>query len=221
VAVGDAGKENNPHTLIVDWAQGSGWTQVSSPDPAGGKQVHMFAVSCTPAGWCVAIGSYVNSAGKFRGLIETSSDSGATWTLASADPGVPATSSQSVSCASASACMGIWSDFGGLPTAMWWNGVSWTRTKVVGPSGDGQVTELFDVSCPAATSCTAAGQQVYTKTPAGPLVEVWDGTSWTVTPAAQPRGVGQFDGISCTAPTTCTAVGQDQRSLVVPLVEVR
>jgi hypothetical protein len=62
---------------------------------------------------------------------------------------------------------------------------------------------------------------VHSKKPAGPLVEVWDGASWTVTPAAQPPGVGQFYGVSCTAPTTCTAVGQDQRALVVPLVEAR
>jgi hypothetical protein len=117
--------------------------------------------------------------------------------------------------------MAVWSNYGGLPTAMWWNGATWTRTKVAGPSGHSQVTELFDVSCPSAISCTAAGQQVYTSTPAGPLVEVWNGTSWSDTPTARLRGVGQFFGVSCTAPTACTAVGQDQRAIVVPLVEVR
>jgi hypothetical protein len=37
-----------------------------------------------------------------------------------------------------------------------------------------------------------------------PLVELWDGTSWTVGPA--PDGT-YLQGVSCTSGTTCTAVG--------------
>ena len=37
-----------------------------------------------------------------------------------------------------------------------------------------------------------------------PLVELWDGTSWTVGPT--PDGTS-LQGVSCTSATTCTAVG--------------
>ncbi len=93
---------------------------------------------------------------------------------------------------------------------------------MAGPSGRTRITELNDVSCATATSCTAAGDYDYYPAPAGPLVEVWNGRSWSVTPAPRPSGgYGQLFGVSCTSATVCTAVGADQRAVTIPLVEVR
>lgn len=221
VAVGATGPGTAAHTLVASW-DGSGWKTVSSPNPAGSLSSTLTTVSCSAATWCTAVGYYFPAGSQHNftdALIE--SWNGTSWTLASSRPRVPFPAQISVSCASASACMAIWSSQGGLPTAEWWNGTRWAATTVAGPTPRTDETELAGVSCTSAKACTAAGSFVYLPA-SGPLVENWNGTHWTVTPSPNPRvGIGGFDAVSCTSATICTAVGTDARVLNVPFVEVR
>jgi hypothetical protein len=114
-----------------------------------------------------------------------------------------------LSCASAAACMAVWGDIRGGDRAKWWNGTSWKGTTFAGPTGAGKARGILSVSCPAATSCTAAGALV-TGNPAAPapLIEHWDGRTWTRTASALPAsGHAALAGVSCAAARVCTAVG--------------
>jgi hypothetical protein len=58
--------------------------------------------------------------------------------------------------------------------------------------------------CASATACTAVGGAALAT-----LAEVWDGTSWTIQPTANPnpmQGSG-LEGVSCVLASACTAVG--------------
>jgi hypothetical protein len=137
-----------------------------------------------------------------------------TWSVVpSPSAGVGNASLAGVSCASATACMAVGSFFNSSSVsrnlADSWDGTSWTGVPTPNPGPAGRWQFLEDVSCPAATACTAVG---YSWTPGGPdipLVESWDGTSWTVVHAPNPAtsGGNTLMGVSCPSATACTAVG--------------
>ena len=82
------------------------------------------------------------------------------------------------------------------------NGVTWTTQATPGLSSGGI---LVGVSCSNATTCTAVGQTI---APQGPLVERWNGSTWTVQSVAIPgNGIGTLEGVSCPTADVCTAVG--------------
>jgi hypothetical protein len=144
---------------------------------------------------------------------------GTTWTRNSPNIRVNFPRHVGVSCATASACMVTWGDFGEAQ-AQWWNGTKWISTTFAGPTGRGQERSISGVSCTSATSCTAAGGFDYS-TGSGPLVESWNGSKWMVTGAPNPAiGIGFFNGVSCTS-AGCTAAGGIQRIENVPFAEVR
>jgi hypothetical protein len=68
--------------------------------------------------------------------------------------------------------------------------------------------ELSSVSCQAVSDCVAVGYEVVADE-TEPLVESWNGTSWTVEATPTPAGGYDFDleGVSCNSATACTAVG--------------
>jgi hypothetical protein len=76
-----------------------------------------------------------------------------------------------------------------------WTG-RWAKMTAPSPTTG---SELFAVSCLSRTYCMAVGQDL-----AGPLAELWNGSSWTVTPTTSQSG--SLNGVSCRS-TTCLAVG--------------
>jgi hypothetical protein len=82
-----------------------------------------------------------------------------------------------------------------------WNGKSWRLLPTPQPAGAGAWL-LDGVSCRSATSCTAVGYQQTTPSAAErPLVETWNGTTWSV--GTMPDVA---TAISCTSAVACTAV---------------
>jgi hypothetical protein len=93
------------------------------------------------------------------------------------------------------------------PYAQYWNGSTWVNQSAEAPAG-ATAAELQADHCLSKTSCVAAGSY----TTAGgtfSLVEVWNGTSWTVQATPNPTEVAEtrLKGISCKAITACFAVG--------------
>jgi len=72
----------------------------------------------------------------------------------------------------------------------------------------GVVADFTSVSCVADDYCMAVGAAVGTKSnEEKPLVERWDGTTWTVgTPPLEP-GQSALYGVSCASVADCAAVG--------------
>jgi hypothetical protein len=120
------------------------------------------------------------------------------------------------------------SDYDTFTTLPWktlaevWDGSSWTIQQTPSPNGDGPGLPGFNgISCTSATACTAVG--TYSDNGLRPLVERWDGSSWTIQTAAVPPGAdtAELSGVSCTSATRCTAVGVTNSSThcCVPLAE--
>jgi hypothetical protein len=75
-----------------------------------------------------------------------------------------------------------------------WDGTSWSVQAT--PAIGGAAAYLTDVSCTAATACTAVGGRGSTDT----LAEGWNGTRWSVQATPSPLTAGEtfFEGVSCT-----------------------
>ena len=207
------GQYTNPagimQTLAESW-DGTAWSIVVTPNPAGATTSQLNAVACTATANCIAVGYYQNSAGTNLPLAERWN--GTSWALQS----VPATTGghlRGVSCTSASACTAVgYAGNNGLADR--WNGTAWKTQTVPKPTGAKSI-QLNGIKCTSSTVCTAAGSGVY---PASPfnvtktLAERWNGTAWKsqAIPTPSPSGAGGVDvltAISCTSASACTAVG--------------
>jgi hypothetical protein len=116
-----------------------------------------------------------------------------------------------VSCWSPRGCVAVGSRIttSGLTQTlvMAWNGKAWHI--VPSPNRGAGDNVLTGIACPRATSCMAVG---WDQDPAdGPLVESWDGASWTLAqiPLTNPVATQAVTlaSVSCPAPGRCVAVG--------------
>jgi hypothetical protein len=113
----------------------------------------------------------------------------------------------SVSCFAATNCVAVGNYTGSAGKwrgyAAIWTAGKWKLETMPGVSHQSRVT-LESVSCPAATTCVAAGFSQYPGEHA--VAQRWSGGKWrTMTMPA--RGAAQLDGISCPTTTNCFAVG--------------
>ena len=95
------------HPFIEHW-NGSVWTRVASPDPAGTTHNQLLAVACPSAKQCVAVGGGTDDA-RTSGTTFADVLSGASWHLATtANPApVDVSSLNGVACANATQCNAV------------------------------------------------------------------------------------------------------------------
>ena len=72
-------------------------------------------------------------------------------------------------------------------------------------SASGSEDVLNSVSCVGSSQCTAVGQYAALNEASPPLVEVFNGTVWSL--VAGVPGNGQLASIDCTGVSTCMAIG--------------
>ena len=150
-------------TLMEHW-DGRSWRALSTP---AGSDLH--AVSCPAPATCIAIGA---GAAVLHG---------STWTTLPS----PATPLGDVSCISPTTCVAV-GNAGTRAVAELWNDGRWTVTPTPNPTGAGYAT-LSGVSCASTTACIAVGYASYSSSPFSvPLVERWDGSTWTHPDHAKP-----------------------------------
>ena len=84
------------------------------------------------------------------------------------------------------------------------NATTWSDVNVPSPA-PGTLNILQGVSCTSSTFCMATGQ---TAAANGSLIEMWNGTSWSV--VANPPYIGGLvlQSVSCVGPSFCAAVGE-------------
>ena len=89
-----------------------------------------------------------------------------------------------------------------------WNGVSWSSTSPANVLW--YPTYLRSVSCTGPTTCMAVGVW-QSPTHSETLVEMWNGSSWSIVPSPNSGAVGspsnELTGVSCFGPSFCAAVG--------------
>lgn len=174
--------------LAERW-NGARWVLQPTPSRANAA---LFAVSCTSARACTAVGSI----GKRQTLAEAWN--GTRWAIQPTPNPTGGLSAQlaGVSCASARACIAVGSyetrAFQTRTMAEIWNGTRWLIQATPNPKAAASA-QLADVSCASARTCTAAGSSWITitvgKVPVNKyatLAEAWNGSRWRIPADARP-----------------------------------
>ena len=201
--------------VVEKWSGGS-FSRVSSVSPSGTDD--LTGISCPSTTFCVAVGYRETPAGGSQSLVEKLSG-GSFVKVKSANPG----QSQylvSVSCVKGTtSCWTVGRQYDNSIL----NTHSLVETLRAGafvtvPSyntvGD---TELYGVSCPTTSSCTAVG--TFTTNGTTTIVEDQHGSSFVYQATPEPDN-GVLGAVSCTSASACDAVGsQTVRSLEAALYE--
>ncbi len=194
-------------TLAEEW-NGTTWTKTITPGPVGSIETNLLGVSCAAVDNCMAAGYYLNAASTWLTLTE--SWDGSTWSMVpSPDPsGVAGSELVGVSCPDPNSCVAVGQSFdstGNSSTlAEYWDGRAWHLVSSPN-SARGSEDVLNAVSCLSSSQCTAVGQYAALNGATPPLVEVWDGTEWSL--VAGVTGNGQLASIDCSGVSTCMAIG--------------
>ena len=110
-----------------------------------------------------------------------------------------------IACASATLCFAVGAVGTDAQTAaggVAWDGRRWSNANMPVPTGiEPSSSVLNAIACPTARRCMAVGSQ--TAGSHQTLVELWDGTRWTIVPG--PPGDG-LTAVSCVSATLCLAV---------------
>jgi hypothetical protein len=211
-AVGTSATSTVPVVTLAERWNGTAWTIQPTPNRPGAQSSDLQAVSCPSASACTATGYYYTSTG--AGLTLAERWNGTAWTIQpTPNPrGARGSFLYGVSCPSASACTATgyyFASTGAVVTlAERWNGTAWTIQPTPNPRG-AEASELYGVSCPSASACTAVGYYNNSTSVVVTLAERWNGTAWTIQPTPNPRGAqgSSLDAVSCPSASACTAVG--------------
>jgi hypothetical protein len=197
--------------LAEAW-NGKNWRVQAIPNPKAGTNPGLFAVSCTSARDCTAVGFYDNATGLPTAMVERWN--GKAWRLQAIPRAAERTWLTGVSCPAARACTAVGYKYSPgantLPLAEAWNGAKWRVQTVPLPR---KVTTgiLSGVSCTSPSACTATGTHFGTSPT---LAERWNGKNWRVQPTPNPKNYGKSFGavslnsVSCTSANACTASGE-------------
>jgi hypothetical protein len=89
-----------------------------------------------------------------------------------------------------------------------WDGTRWSEQPAPAPQNAAS-SDLANVACASPTRCVAVGSYRNSRDTWLPLVEAWDGTTWSEQSVSLPAGVtgGTLAGVSCVSGPACVAVG--------------
>ncbi|HEY1915293.1 MAG TPA: hypothetical protein VGH27_06915 [Streptosporangiaceae bacterium] len=199
---------NLPAQPLAEQWNGSTWSLVSMPSPAGSTGASLAAASCVSATNCTAVGNYQRTSGAntlVRPLAE--SWNGTTWSIQSTSEVTdgPSMSLTGVSCTSSKSCLAV-GKTSTVALAERWNGKKWSVLTIPDATG----VQLNAISCAAATNCTAVGSADVSGTADwAEWAGHWDGSSWSTQTMPVPAGsmISQLNGVSCATAVHCTAVG--------------
>jgi hypothetical protein len=193
-------------------AAATAWSISPSPSPPAPARGRLEGVTCLTASSCIAVGSYTEHLGHARPLVGRWT--GTTWQMTPAPIPADSTSEttaelRGVACASTNRCFAVGTVNQGSDAMLveQWNGTAWSVVLEGDPPGNSE-SALSGISCRNSTTCYAAGSS-FDGSNFHPLVERWNGTSWTVVPSPNPAGGigGAFSGVSCRSTPACFAVG--------------
>lgn len=200
--------------MIAERWNGSRWSRLTMPKPAGVDEVANGGVACPSNGECVAVGvgyPAPSSRGSFFPI--AGYWNGSRWTAGrAASSGMLS----AVSCPAVRSCyaVGNYTPKGTseVPLIEHWNGAKWSKQAAPAPRG-ASFAILLDVSCSSAKFCVAVGMDG-----SGVLIERWNGTRWSVSaPRSAPSAM--LNGVSCQSASSCFAVGSNLTTRGGSLVE--
>lgn len=202
-----------------------GWVEQPAPSPASSAFTFLLGISCSAEDFCVAVGHWTlpGNGGTLGDAPLVEQWDGTAWSIVPSPtpPGALTAYVYGVSCTSSSACVAVgaydtsasWSN-PSIPFAERWDGSSWTLQSVPDPDPS-LFADLVGISCSSERACTAVGAADAVSNGPHPLVERWDGTSWSVQPSPT-SAIGALSSVSCPAASSCVAVGIDQSDVNSP-----
>jgi hypothetical protein len=115
-------------------------------------------------------------------------------------------------CGSPTDCWAVgWSSNGGSTVSVvrHWNGRSWDAVPTPAPKTSSQVVSygLNAVTCLSPDECWAVGSSYDGGSTSRPLMQRWDGRSWSLVPGDPTGGVDTPLGVTCASSSDCWAVG--------------
>ena len=210
---------------------GSTWTAAQLLTVRSSLQPSIYDVSCSASAACVAVGSFsynsnsqyqdenggvlvsvLGGGGSSHALVLSLSSTGWTRSLLADPPGPPVADLVSVSCATATSCVGV-----GVYDTLTDSGVlighsvggTWSISQL--PSPAGVVNYLDSISCPRGPTCVAVGVRVEAAGHSHALYATDTGGSWVTrelpAPARSSADI-ELSRVSCASSTFCLAVGE-------------
>lgn len=212
-AVGDYLSGASDNTEALHW-DGSAWTLVPSPDPAGAAGGHnvLYGVSCVSRTDCWAVGEDGATIMQHRTLAVHWT--GSSWSqVATPNPGGPpgAWTLAAVSCTAANNCWAVGHHSrprgDNVNLALHWTGASWSWVATPQPdqARGGHIRQLNGIRCVSKTDCWAVGFWA-SNSPnqiGGTEAFRWTGTRWSS--VSTPKAGGR-NGLACTSGANCWAV---------------
>jgi len=208
-----------------------GWTGVQSPVPFGldapatNPLENLQTTACASAVSCAAAGTYADTGGNTRGILDALS--GGSWSAVEAplppdERANPDPSFYDTACPASGSCIAVGgyknNSIGNHPEGLieTLTGGVWNATEAPVPSdaapATGSDTWLKSVSCPAPGDCTAVGFYSTGPDHLVGLIETLAGGQWTAMPAPQVSDAAtnqavELAGVSCPAVGSCVADG--------------
>lgn len=218
VVVGSAVDATNHKVPITETLDGTTWSIIPMPIPAGATDAELHGLSCTGKSSCVAAGS-ATVGGKAEPLVSRLNAAGWHPRTLPAPPGTDSASLQPIDCTDTTDCVAVGQGQAGTFTRFvteTLSGTTWTAGFITGtlaPQG------VNDVSCPAVATCVLTGEAGN----AALLGSLVNGT-FTAHTFSLPgsAAVNQFpwlSAVACPAPGACVAAGvYDAKGVTTPLL---
>jgi hypothetical protein len=206
-AVGGTYYAHEVAPAVLRW-NGNTWSAQHAPNPPAHGGSVLTAVSCARPDDCIAVGKR----GGYQEGTLAEHWNGKTWRVMPTPMARTLNSElNAVSCSSPQACTAVGDHLISrsarlVTVVMRWNGKTWALQSTPSSPGEGQ---LFSVSCPAATACTAIGDLgAVLAGQAAILATHWDGRTWTLQPVPAPAGgPGLMHSVACASAKSCVAAG--------------
>lgn len=194
-------------TLAEHW-NGSKWSMVTTPNVGSFGNV-LLGVAAVASNNVWAVGSYVNSNSISQTLIEHWN--GTSWSVVTS-PNV-GTSYNQLNGVSANSANDVWAvgysenaPDGTFSTLVeHWNGTQWSVVSSPNPGLSGNY--FYSVKAVSSTNVLAVGQALNNSGPDQPLVEKWNGSSWSVVSTPTTTNSSVLQGVAATT-DSAWAVGQ-------------
>jgi hypothetical protein len=229
-AVGGYTDNNANLQGLIETLSNGTWKATKAPLPTRASSLPsagLRAVACLAAGSCIATGSYKDSKGNRRGLIDTFTRG--TWAATRAPlpadaAGNPVAGLGAIACPAAGVCtaVGQYTDTKGNGQGVieTLSNRTWTATEAPVPAAakDSPVVNFTAIVCPAVGSCTALGTYIGLDAQIRGVFETLANRTWTGTVAPLPANAISFatavfaqnggtGALACMAAGSCTAVG--------------
>jgi hypothetical protein len=181
----------------------------------------LLGVACPSGTDCLAVGRYLATLNPDVDHPVGGMWNGSSWVLQPLSPPTGGSESQlaAVSCTTTTSCVAVGTYqnavLGESPLAEIWNGNRWRSSQPPSPTGATGDAVLSDISCTRSNSvpvsCEAVGwSRAHGSNQQSPLVEHWDGTTWTIVPFPSPVNRpknAELHAVACSAAAACTALG--------------